>query len=70
MKFLSKFGFSEIETSCGSMFQFARALFHSDCAGVMSEQFNHVTGIMQGAEELTWSHNAFMTAMMRCNFLK
>ncbi len=50
--------------------QFARVLFHSDRAGALSEQFNHVTGIMQGAEELTWSHNAFMTAMMRCKLLK
>lgn len=46
--------------------QFKRALFHSDREGHMSEQFNHVTGIMQGAVDLTWSHNAFMTAMMRC----
>jgi GH15 family glucan-1,4-alpha-glucosidase len=36
----------------------------------MSEQFNQNNGIMQGAVDLTWSHNAFMTAMMRCNFLK
>lgn len=50
--------------------QFARALFHSDRNGAMSEQFNHQTGHMQGARELTWSHNAFMTAMMRCNFVK
>ncbi len=47
--------------------QFERALFHSDRKGGMSEQFNHITGHMQGAYELTWSHNAFMTAMMRCN---
>lgn len=46
--------------------QFARALFHSDRKGAMSEQFNHETGLMQGAIELTWSHNSFMTAMMRC----
>lgn len=50
--------------------QFARALFHSDRKGAMSEQFNHMTGHMQGATELTWSHNAFMTAMMRCNLVK
>lgn len=50
--------------------QFARVLFHSDRNGAMSEQFNHQTGHMQGARELTWSHNAFMTAMMRCKFLK
>lgn len=46
--------------------QFARALFHSDRRGQMSEQFNQDTGNMQGAHNLTWSYNAFMTAMMRC----
>jgi glucoamylase len=50
--------------------QFARVLFHSDRRGGMSEQFNQQTGLMQGARELTWSHNAFMTAMMRCGFYK
>jgi glucoamylase len=50
--------------------QFARALFHSDRKGAMSEQFNHQTGTMQGATQLTWSHSAFMTAMMRCGFAK
>ena len=50
--------------------QFARALFHSDRKGAMSEQFNQWTGEMQGAYELTWSHSAFMTAMMRCGFAK
>ncbi len=49
--------------------QFKRALYHSDRTGGMSEQFNHRTGIMQGATELTWSHNAFMTAMMRCGLI-
>lgn len=50
--------------------QFIRALFHSDRKGSLSEQFNHTTGTMQGARELTWSHNSFMTAMMRCKLLK
>lgn len=50
--------------------QFSRALFHSDRKGGFSEQFNHQTGLMQGARELTWSHNAFMTAMMRCGLLR
>ncbi len=50
--------------------QFARVFFHSDRKGAMSEQFNHDNGLMQGAIELTWSHNAFMTAMMRCGFIK
>ena len=46
--------------------QFKRVLFHSDRQGHLSEQFNHDNGIMQGAVDLTWSHNSFMTAMMRC----
>ena len=50
--------------------QFKRALFHSDRKGHISEQFNHETGIMQGAVDLTWSHNSFMTAMMRCHLIK
>ncbi len=49
--------------------QFQRVLFHSDRKGHMSEQFNHENGLMQGAVDLTWSHNSFMTAMMRCHFL-
>jgi glucoamylase len=49
--------------------QFARVLFHSDRKGALSEQFNHGNGGMQGAVELTWSHNAFMTAMMRCGLI-
>jgi glucoamylase len=48
--------------------QFSRALFHSDRKGHFSEQFHHQTGVMQGAEDLTWSHNSFMTAFMRCHF--
>jgi len=50
--------------------QFQRALFHSAKNGEMSEQINRENGYMQGAYELTWSHNAFMTAMMRCGFVK
>jgi glucoamylase len=50
--------------------QFKRVLFHSDGKGHMSEQFNQDNGFMQGARDLTWSHNAFMSAMMRCNLLK
>ena len=50
--------------------QFQRALFHSDRKGSMSEQFNRDSGTMQGAYQLTWSHNAFMTAMMRCGLLR
>lgn len=50
--------------------QFKRALFHSDRQGHLSEQFNHDNGLMQGAVDLTWSHNSFMTAMMRCHLVK
>jgi glucoamylase len=50
--------------------QFSRVLFHSDRKGAMSEQFNQNSGGMQGARQLTWSHNAFMTAMMRCGFMR
>lgn len=50
--------------------QFKRALFHSDRKGRLDEQFNRYTGKMQGAYELTWSHGAFMTAMMRCGLVK
>ncbi len=50
--------------------QFDRALFHSDRKGAMDEQIHRESGYMQGARELTWSHNAFMTAMMRCGYLR
>lgn len=50
--------------------QFNRMLFHSDRKGHLSEQFNQDNGHMQGAVDLTWSHNSVMTAVMRCNFLK
>jgi glucoamylase len=46
--------------------QFDRVLFHSDRKGHLSEQFNKSSGFMQGARDLTWSHNSFMTAYMRC----
>jgi glucoamylase len=49
--------------------QIARVLFHSDRTGSLSEQFNHQSGNMQGARELTWSHNSFLTIMMRCQFI-
>ena len=50
--------------------QFARALFHTDRQGGMSEQFNRDSGTMQGAYDLTWSHNSYLTASMRCGMLK
>jgi glucoamylase len=46
--------------------QLERTLFHSDHRGGLSEQMNHQTGYMQGARDLTWSHNAFITAVLRC----
>ncbi len=50
--------------------QFQRVLFHSDRKGGLSEQFNRDTGFMQGAIELTWSHNSFLTASMRCGLMR
>ncbi len=49
--------------------QFERVIYHSDKQGHLSEQFNKTNGFMQGALNLTWSHNSFMTAYMRCGFL-
>lgn len=49
--------------------QFNRVMFHSHL-GHLSEQLNRETGFMQGAEDLTWSHNAFLTAMVRCGLVK
>lgn len=49
--------------------QFRRVMFHSDRQGHLSEQFNRDSGHMQGARDLTWSHNAFMTATIRCDLL-
>lgn len=48
--------------------QFKRVIFHAD-NGRMSEQFNRVNGHMQGARDLTWSYNSFMTAAMRCDLV-
>jgi glucoamylase len=50
--------------------QFQRVLFHSGRSGSFSEQFNRESGYMQGAVELTWSHNSFLTATQRCGLLK
>ena len=72
--FLATLGLGEHYCSIGrkdlAEKQFNRALFHSDGNGSMSEQLNRNTGIMQGAYQLTWSHSAFMTAMMRCGLAK
>lgn len=71
--FLSTLALGEYYCQTGAMdkseLQVKRALFHSDRQGAMSEQFNQNTGHMQGARELTWSHNAFMTLMMRCRLI-
>lgn len=50
--------------------QFKRVLFHTDRTGGMSEQFNRDNGFMQGAVQLTWSHNAYLTAYQRCGLLR
>jgi glucoamylase len=42
----------------------ARVLRHAADDGSMSEQFNRRTGLMQGAENLTWSHSAFLRAAL------
>lgn len=71
--FLSTLALGEYYCQTGAMdkteLQVKRALFHSDRQGAMSEQFNQNTGHMQGARELTWSHNSFMTLMMRCRLI-
>lgn len=36
---------------------------HVDAKGSMSEQFDRVTGYMRGAEHLTWSYGAFLSAV-------
>ncbi len=46
--------------------QFQRVLFHSDRTGQLDEQFNQNSGYMQGAYDLTWSHGAYITSMLRC----
>lgn len=46
--------------------QIDRALFHVGADGALSEQFNRVTGFEQGAQNLTWSHVAYLTAYQAC----
>ena len=41
---------------------FARVKYHSASDGRLPEQFNRHTGFGQGAENLTWSYAAFLTA--------
>ena len=62
---ISKKNYSEVINA-----QFDMVLYHSDRAGHLSEQFNRDNGIMQGARDLTWSYSSFLTAMMKCNFLR
>ncbi|MEZ4741826.1 MAG: glycoside hydrolase family 15 protein [Bdellovibrionota bacterium] len=43
----------------------ARADFHSDSEGHMSEQMNRYHGFMQGARDLTWSYAAHVSALLQ-----
>jgi glucoamylase len=40
-----------------------RVLFHRGADGSLSEQFNRDSGFMQSAENLTWSHASFISAI-------
>jgi glucoamylase len=40
----------------------SRTRYHTDAAGHYSEQMNRVTGMMQGATDLTWSYASVLTA--------
>lgn len=42
----------------------ARVQHHTADDGSMSEQFNRENGFMQGADNLTWSHSAFLRAAL------
>jgi len=50
--------------------QFQRVIYHSDRQGHLSEQFHRENGVMQGARDLTWSYTSYITAMMKCGFVK
>lgn len=72
--FLSTLGLGEFhclqrQDKARAQLQFARAMFHAD-RGHISEQFNRETGFMQGAPDLTWSHNAVLTAALRCGEIR
>jgi glucoamylase len=41
----------------------ARAQFHADRGGALSEQINRDNGYMQGAHDLSWSYASFLTAV-------
>ncbi len=47
-----------------------RVQYHASEGGGMREQFNRNHGFMQGADELTWSHAAFLTALKAKSDLK
>lgn len=40
-----------------------RVRFHAPRDGSLSEQFNRDTGFMQGARDLTWSYDSFLSAL-------
>lgn len=41
----------------------ARTIHHRAADGSLSEQMNRDCGTMQGADDLTWSHSSFLTAL-------
>jgi glucoamylase len=41
-----------------------RARYHGNSGGQFSEQINRRSGFMQGAENLTWSYGAYLSAIM------
>jgi len=63
-KKLKNFFLNDIES------QFQRVIYHSDRQGHLSEQFHRENGLMQGARDLTWSYTSYITAMMKCGFVK
>ncbi len=48
---------------------FARVKFHTPADGSLAEQFNRVSGYMQGARDLAWSYASFLTALAERNRL-
>ena len=46
--------------------QFNRVHKHMGADGALSEQFNHTSGYMQGARDLTWSYTSYVSAYRAC----
>jgi glucoamylase len=46
--------------------QFNRVLYHTNADGSLSEQYNRDSGYEQGANNLTWSYTAYITAYRAC----